>query len=131
MDHLPQIKKALGISGVHTEVNAWRCSSDPERGLYGSQIDLLIHRKDQVIHLCEMKYSAAEYMIDAEFVRSMNRKISDFRLCTGTKYAIHPTLITVCGLFSNAYAADIQAVITASDLFDNFKDVMPGDKQQD
>ena len=118
MEHIPQIKKALGISGVHTEVNAWRCSSDSERGIYGSQIDLLINRKDQVINLCEIKYSAAEYIVDAEFVRSMNRKISDFRLYTGTRYAIHPTLITVYGIFNNAYAAEIQAVITASDLFE-------------
>ncbi len=117
MEHIPQIKKALGISGVHTEVNAWRCSADPEHGIYGSQIDLLISRKDQVINLCEMKYSAAEYIVDADFMRSMNRKISDFRLCTATKYAIHPTLITVYGLFNNAYAADIQSVIMANDLF--------------
>ena len=118
LEHIPQIKKALGISGVHTEVYSWRCSPDSERGIYGSQIDLLISRKDQIINLCEMKYSTAEYMINTEFMRSMNRKISDFQLCTGTRYAIHPTLITVYGLFNNAYAADIQAAITACDLFE-------------
>lgn len=49
---------------------------------------------------------------------SSERKKAIFKLYTGTKYAIHPTLITVYGLFSNAYAADIQAVITANDLFE-------------
>jgi len=118
LEHVPQIKKALGISGVHTEVYSWKCLANPEHGIHGSQIDLLISRKDQVINLCEMKYSTSEYVVDAEFVRSMNRRISDFRTITGTRYAIHPTLVTTYGIFRNAYATEIQAVITTDDLFE-------------
>ena len=119
MEHVPQIKKALGIAGVLTEVNAWRCDADSERGLYGSQIDLLISIKDQVINVCEMKYSVSEYVVDAEFVCSISRKISDFRTVTGTKYAIYPTLVTTYGVFNNAYASEIQSIVTASDLFES------------
>ena len=32
-------KKALGIAGVYTEVNAWQCSKDNKEGIQGSQID--------------------------------------------------------------------------------------------
>ena len=83
----------------------------------GSQIDLLIVRKDQVINVCEMKYSESEYLVDAQFDRDQKRKISDFIKKTGTKYAIHSTLITTYGVVSNSYSQEIQSVITADDLF--------------
>ena len=117
LEHIPQIKASLGISGVYTEVNAWQCAPDPDSGIFGSQIDLLIVRKDQVINLCEMKFTEAEYIVTASFIRDLNRKISDFKKKTGTKYAIHPTLITTYGVEANGYAGDIQAAITADDLF--------------
>ncbi len=115
--HVAQIKAALGISGVYTEVSTWQCLPDSDAGIFGSQIDLLIVRKDQVINLCEMKYSEADYIVNAQFVRDQKRKISDFKLKTGTKYAIHSTLITTYGVAKNPYAGELQAVITAEDLF--------------
>src|SRR6185437_10948769 len=43
--HVPQIKRALGISGVQTESSAWRYIPR-SRGETGAQIDLLIDRRD-------------------------------------------------------------------------------------
>ena len=117
LEHVPQIKAALGISGVSTEVNAWRCSPDPDNGIHGSQIDLLIVRKDQIINLCVMKYSDSDYIVDAAFDRAQRRRVSDFRRKTGTRYAIHSTLVTTYGVEKGAYADNIQAVITSDDLF--------------
>ena len=117
LEHVPQIKAALGISGVHTEAGAWQCAPDPEEGIYGSQVDLLIVRKDQVINLCEMKYSESGYIVNAEFNRNQKRKISDFRKKTGTRYAIHSTLITTYEIEPNQYTGNLQAIITAEDLF--------------
>ena len=117
LEHINQIKAALGISGVYTEVNAWQCRPDPDEGIYGSQIDLLIVRKDQIINLCEMKYSESDYMVDAAFERSQKRKISDFQKKTDTRYAIHSTLVTTYGVVENSYAGELQAVITSDDLF--------------
>lgn len=117
LEHIPQVKKALGISGVYTEVNAWQCSKDDEKGIQGSQIDLLIVRKDQVINVCEMKYSETDYVVDAKFDRDQKRKISDLIKKTGTKYAIYSTLITTYGVIENAYSGEIQSIITAEDLF--------------
>jgi hypothetical protein len=88
-----------------------------EHGIFGSQVDLLIVRKDQVINLCEMKYSVSEYTITEKTSQDMNRKISDLVAVTGTKYAIYPTWITTYGLVHNAYASDVQSVITMEDLF--------------
>ena len=115
--HVPQIKQKLGISGVYTEAHAWYGTADPEKGIHGSQIDLLIERRDQVINLCEMKYSDSEYTITEKVDCSIRNKIHDLVTATGTKYAIHPTLVTTYGLVPNSYAGDIQAIITMEDLF--------------
>ena len=115
--HIKQIKEALGISGVYTECNSWFTKKDDQLGIHGSQIDLLIVRKDQIINLCEMKYSKTLYTLTDKVMESINNKISDLMLVTKTKYAIYPTLITTIGLKENSYALDIQNVITINDLF--------------
>ena len=117
LEHIPQIKAALGIAGVYTEINSWQCKRDDEKGIMGSQIDLLIVRKDQVINVCEMKYSESEYLVDAKFDRDQRRRISDFIKKTGTKSALHSTLITTYSVVPNAYSEEIQSVITADELF--------------
>ena len=115
--HIREIKAKLGISGVLTENHAWYCKAEPEKGIHGSQIDLLIVRADQVINLCEMKYAGMEYTITEKVEMDIRRKMHDLVTKTGTKYAIHPVLITTYGLVNNGYANSIQAVITMNDLF--------------
>lgn len=116
--HINQIKKKLGISGILTEVNSWSCKEDLDNGIFGSQIDLLIVRKDQVINLCEMKYSDSAYTITKKVDEDIRNKINDFRISTETKYAIYPTLVTTYGLVNNSYSSNIQSVITMDDLFE-------------
>ena len=117
LQHIGEMKKALGISGVLTDVSSWSCAADPERGINGSQIDLLIDRKDQVINLCEMKYSTQEYSITKEIDANVRRKVNDLRAVTGTKSAIHVTFVTPYGLALNSYAGNVQSEITADDFF--------------
>ncbi len=115
--HISEIKEALGISGVYTECNSWFTKRNDELGINGSQIDLLIVRKDQIINLCEMKFSNVEYILTDKVVGSINNKINDLKLVTKTKYAIYPTLITTIGLKENANALLMQNVLTLDDLF--------------
>lgn len=117
LEHIAQLKKALGISGVQTNVHSWKCEADPERGVQGSQIDLMIVRKDQIINVCEMKYSQSSYVPTLEFDQAMRRKISDLQLATRTKYAIHSTLVTTYEVGESPYSGDIQSIITAEQLF--------------
>ena len=117
MEHVNQIKNKLGISGVISDINSWFCKQDLNSGLFGCQIDLLIVRKDQVINLCEIKYSASDYTLTAEEDAGIRRKISDLQVSTKTKYAIYPTLITTYGLVENSYSLNIQNVVTMDDLF--------------
>lgn len=117
MEHIEQIKVKLGISGVLTEVNSWYCKADLDNGVFGSQIDMLIVRKDQVINLCEMKYSQSEYTISEKVDRNIRNKINDLITVSGTKYAIYPTIITTYGLVENSYSQEVQSVVTMDDLF--------------
>ena len=117
LEHIPQIKRALGISGVLTEVSAWSCKADPDKGINGSQIDLLIDRRDQVINLCEMKYAQDDFAMTKVTEESLRHKVSDFRTLTGTRSALHVTVVTTYGLKANKYSGMVQSVVTADDLF--------------
>ena len=117
LEHVTQMKQALGISGVMTESFSWACKEDTENGIHGSQIDLMIVRKDQVINLCEMKYSRKKYTITAKVDEELRRKAADLAAVTGTPYAIHTTLVTPYGMADGSYTGSIQNVITAEELF--------------
>ena len=83
MMHINQIKKALGISGVYTEISAWKFYGNDE--FPGTQIDLLIDRKDEVINLCEAKFTNKEFTLPKSYVADLRRKRSVFAQITGTK----------------------------------------------
>lgn len=117
--HINQLKIKLGISGIQTEINSWFCKADIEKGIKGSQIDLLIIRKDMVINLCEIKYSNSDYTITHKTNQDIQNKINDLQMVTKTRYAIYPTLITTYGLVENSYSGNIQSVIYMDDLFVN------------
>ena len=121
LEHLPEILTGLGISGVSTDVCAWHCSADPDNGINGSQVDLVIVRKDRVVNLCEMKYSSEEYTVSKSYDENLRHKISDFSHLSKIKYAVHLTLVTTYGLKRNNYSGHIQSVITADDLFEKVR----------
>jgi len=111
--HIPQIRTALGISGVLTEVYSWRSKAhDP-----GAQIDLVIERGDNVINLCEIKYSSSEYMVSKAIDMSLRNKRAAFIAETRTRKSAHTTMITTYGLKKNAYQAGIPFEVTLDDLF--------------
>ena len=115
--HTDQIRSALGISGVLTTVSSWICKADPEKGIQGSQVDLVLKRSDHVINLLEMKYSNQPYAINKTVREDLIRKKNDFLLATGTREAVHLTLVTPWGLVPNQYAKEIQSQVTVDQLF--------------
>ena len=117
LQHSEQIRKKLGISGVLTDECSWQCQADPDKGIYGSQVDLVIDRRDRVVNLCEMKYSTLEYAITKEYDIKLRKKISDFKTVTKTRSSIHLTMVTTYGLKQNLYSGHVQSVVTAEDLF--------------
>ncbi|MBQ9008423.1 MAG: hypothetical protein IJ088_03725 [Clostridia bacterium] len=73
-----------------------------EGGAAGAQIDLLIDRRDQVINLCEIKYSIDEYVIDKDEEASLRNRMERLRKATKNRKSIQMTMITTHGLTKNA-----------------------------
>ena len=113
MAHIGQIKQRLGISGVITNVCAFRSSQ--QKG--GAQIDIVIDRRDGTINLCECKYTNMAYTLTAADAEDLQRKKDVFLRETGTKKSIHMTMITSNGLKQNAYRNEVQSEIILDDLF--------------
>ena len=114
--HVPQIKQALGIAGVLTQVYSWTYQPKDEAD-EGAQIDLLIDRNDKVINLCEMKYSKTQYRMTAQEEERIRHRWSKFTEVTKTRKAVHITLVTTYGLKRTANAGIVQQVVTLDDLF--------------
>lgn len=112
--HLPQIKNALGISGVSTAFSAWTKKPDDERGL---QIDMLIIRRDDVINMCEIKYYSDDFKVDQKYYRTLLRRQTALLEEASAKTSVHSTLITTYGLVRNEYSGAFTDVVTMDDLF--------------
>ncbi|MEI8271072.1 MAG: ATP-binding protein [Paludibacter sp.] len=114
LEHIEQIKRKLGISGVQCKTASWRSNSAET----GAQIDLLIERKDQIINLCEMKYSTDVFSIDKSYDLTLRNKIGAFRQESKTRKAVHLTMVTTYGIKQNEYAGMIQNEVVMDDLFE-------------
>ena len=114
LQHIIQVKKALEIGGVLTNVYSWRY-----QGEEGAQVDLVIDRRDDVINLCEIKFSGGEYLIDKAYSKELKQKRDVFREQTKTRKAVHLTMITTEGVKRNVYYNDIQSEVTLDQLFAN------------
>ena len=113
--HLPQIKMALGISGVKTNASSWFLPGDAKNE--GAQIDLLIERQDQIINICEMKFSRSEFMVSKEYEKELLRKEDLFIQNAKPRQAVHLTLVTTFGLKENIHSSVFQSEVSLDDLF--------------
>jgi len=114
LDHVWQIKKALGISGVQSNNVAWKGGT----GEKSAQIDLLIDRRDQVINLCECKFSLDTFSINKSYSEQLRSKIATFKTATKTKKSVFLTMITTYGVDKNKYAnLLVRSEVTMDDLF--------------
>ncbi len=118
LQHLSQIKAALGFAAVISTAHSWtfKPKSDDSDQL-GVQIDLLIDRNDEVINLCEMKYCNDVYSIDKNEDEKLRHRQAVFIRESKTKKAVQLTMITTYGLAKGGYSDDIQNQVRMEDLF--------------
>lgn len=117
LKHIPQIKKALGISGVYTEQSMWRYL--PKSKETGTQIDLLIDRQDNCINLCELKFYKKEFTLDRNDSLLLETKRQVFLEKTNTKKTVFITLISTFGTKVNEhYLQTVQSQLNMSVLFE-------------
>ena len=113
--HIDNVKGGLGIKGIQTTTSSW-IGNDQKNA---AQIDLVIDRRDQVINICEMKFSIAKYAITKKYAEDIRNKIGVFKADTGTKKSIYFTMLTTFGLVQNEYANSlVQNDLTMDVLFD-------------
>lgn len=115
LSHIQQIKAALGISGVSSEQSAWVVKGDDEKE--GTQIDLLISRKDNVVNMCEMKFYGDEFTVSKTYERKLAHRQILISEIVSRRTVIHPVLITTYGLTYNEYSGAFVHTLTIDDLF--------------
>lgn len=113
-EHIGQIKQALGISGIGTTQSAWEKSGGEEKG---TQIDLLISRKDNVVNMCELKFYGDIFTVDKNYDLVLRNRRSILERSIPRKSTIHSTLITTYGIRENEYRWAFDNVVTIDELF--------------
>lgn len=113
LNHVSHIKRKLGIAGVDSIEYSWRSKNNGQ----GAQIDLIIDRMDNVMNICEMKYSTSEYVIDKSYAQALKSKLDVFENETHPRKSLHLTMICSNGLKRNEYSSIALNVITGEDLF--------------
>ena len=113
ISHSEQIKQALGIAAISTETSSWRSRTASP----GTQIDLLLDRKDNIINLIEIKYSKSEYTISVQEESNLRKRIAAFETETRTKKAVHLTMVTTYGIVNNNHSGIVHSEVTLDALF--------------
>lgn len=117
--HITQVRKALNLPPTAI-ADTWNYTPLKNSDVDGAQIDLLFHRRDNAITLCEIKFSANQFHIEKQYARELMKKTDIYIKHTKTKKQIFWTIISANGLVNNIYAEDlIDHVVTLDDLFEN------------
>lgn len=112
-DHIVQVKKAIGISALLTDISSWQGETETGK----AQIDLLIDRRDRTTNICEIKFSVGEFTIDHDYEQKLRKKMQVFREATKSKKALQLVMITTYGVKQNAHSGIVQSQVKMDDLF--------------
>jgi uncharacterized protein len=121
--HLHQITQAIGIEKIIYTSGCWRYVPLKKSQEEGTQIDLLFDREDDVISLCEIKYSDKPFVIEKSCAKALIQKTEVIEKNypnkkNPTRKKIFLAMITTCGLKKNKYSdVLVQNEVTLEDLF--------------
>lgn len=113
--HIAQIKRALEIGGVRSSLLAWSVKGDDTKE--GVQIDLLIVRDDNVVNLCEMKFTGDVYSIDKDEEAKLRNRIEALKNTLTSRQTVHLTMVTTYGIAYGKHSGIVQKLVTMDDLF--------------
>jgi DNA-binding MarR family transcriptional regulator len=111
LNHAFEIKKALGIEGILTNISSWQNQK--------AQIDMVIDRADHIINLVEIKYAQAEYLITKNYDQNLRNKVSEFKDATQTRKALWLVMLTPFGLKNGPHNGVVQKSLNAQIFFEN------------
>jgi AAA+ ATPase superfamily predicted ATPase len=107
--HINQIKHKINILGVSSKLSFFSNEK--------AQIDLVIDRNDNVINLCEIKYTDKKFAISSEYYENLINKKNEFFNSLKRRKTILMTLISFNGLVINEYSNVFSLALTIDDLF--------------
>lgn len=119
--HESQIKKALGIDGIRSNLYAWSyvpTADEKSAGADGGQIDLLIDRTDGVINVCEMKFYKEPFSVTSEYANKIRSRNAIFRERENCKKPLVNTLVSMYGITKNKNSDVFDNILTINDLLD-------------
>ena len=111
--HIEQIESSLGVLGVATKVAPFYQRNDE----LSAQIDMVIRRADNVVNLCEAKWSSDEYSMNKSEHLALERRKAALSSHLLKRESVHCVLLTTFGLKGGEYWSDFDKVITLEDLF--------------
>ncbi len=116
LEHLSEIKQALGIAGVYTRASTFYKKASP--GESGFQIDLVLDRNDHVINLFEAKFYNQPFSIDKEYAEKLRHKLWAFQQDTKTGKQVSWVFTATFGLVENVHSVGLVGRgLTLGDLF--------------
>ena len=83
----------------------------------GTQMDLVIERKDRVVNLCEIKFYNGLFEIGKDYDLVLRNRMNILETYIKKRQSIHLTMITTFGVKNNKYSGILQNQITLDDLF--------------
>ena len=114
-NHVNKIKQALNILGVSSTHSGWALRGDED--VEGTQIDLLINRKDNVVNMCEMKFYSEPFAVNKTCHAKLVHRLNVLAERLPRKSTVQPVLVTTEGLVYNEYSGIFQNTVTLDDLF--------------
>ena len=115
LNHISQVKAALGIAGVSSENSAWTLRG--MEGHDGMQIDLVIDRSDWVVNLCEMKFVNAEFEVKKDYEMKLRHRLNWMREHVSKRHNVQMTLVTTYGLKYGIHSGVFQTTVILDNLF--------------
>ncbi len=114
--HIDQIKRALGIATVYTDVGSFSYAGNNSQA--GMQIDILLDRADKSINLCECKYYTQPFEISKQYAELLGNRKTTFSKFSKTKKNVFTTLICNHQPKKNdLYFSTIDRLVLLEDLF--------------
>lgn len=119
LKHAGQLSMALELSPLALP-HTWRYVPKKGEECEGAQIDLLFDRNDNVITLCEIKYTQNPFVFDKKALEKLLHAVYIFKEKTKTSKNIFVALISAQGIKKTLYSDElVHHVVTLADLFVN------------
>jgi hypothetical protein len=99
LKHSDQLKQGLGLQAINATNSSWFNKN--------AQIDLLIDRADNIINLCEIKFSQTPFTITKSYHERLRNKLNEFRTGSETRKNVYLTMITTFGVTENKYSIEV------------------------